>query len=115
MPTVLPFRVINKVILDSGYEIYEESEKYLKNYKQVNSTRGMDNFDMLNLQLDTAKRKLEYAISKRIPKVVFIHGVGEGVLKERLHDELKKHAHVKHFNNNWQQQFGFGATEIFLK
>jgi len=41
------------------------------------STKGMDNFDMLSLQLDTAKRKIEYAISKRISKIVFIHGVGE--------------------------------------
>ena len=50
-----------------------------------------------------------------ISKIIFIHGVGEGVLKDRLHDVLKSHAQVKHFNNNWQQQFGFGATEIFLK
>jgi hypothetical protein len=46
----------------------------------IKSTRGLDNYDMLNLQLDTAKSKIEFAISKRISKVVFIHGVGEGVL-----------------------------------
>ena len=32
----------------------------------IKSTKGMDNFDMLTLQLNTAKRKIEYAISKRI-------------------------------------------------
>ena len=41
----------------------------------VNSTRSMSNHDMLTLQLDTAKRKLEFAINKRIQKIVFIHGV----------------------------------------
>ena len=40
----------------------------------------MQNYDMLNLQLDTAKRRLDFAISKRIQRVVFIHGVGEGFL-----------------------------------
>ena len=51
----------------------------------IKSTKGMDNFDMLTLQLNTAKNKIEYAISKRISKVIFIHGVGEGVLKSELH------------------------------
>ena len=36
------------------------------------SAKGMTNFDMLNLQLDTAKRQLEFAIQKRIQKVVFM-------------------------------------------
>ena len=49
-------------------------------HQLTTSTRGMSNFDILNLQLDTAKRQLEFAIKKRIQKVVFIHGVGEGVL-----------------------------------
>ena len=44
----------------------------------IKSTKGMDNFEMLTLQLNTAKRKIEYAISKRISKIIFIHGVGEG-------------------------------------
>ncbi len=50
----------------------------------VKNTKGLGNYEMLNLQLDTAKRQLEFAMSKRIQKVVFIHGVGEGVLKEEL-------------------------------
>ena len=43
----------------------------------TNSTQGMTNHDMLTLQLDTARRQLDFAIRKRIQKVVFIHGVGE--------------------------------------
>ena len=53
----------------------------------VENTRNLDNCDMLSMQLNTAKRKLEYAISKRFSKVVFIHGVGEGVLKRELPNE----------------------------
>ena len=54
-------------------------EKLVKSYKH------MSNYDILTLQVDTAERQLLFAISKRIPKVVFIHGVGEGVLKDELH------------------------------
>ena len=52
--------------------------------KLVPSKRGMSNYDILNLQMDTAKRQMDFAIRNRMPKLVFIHGVGEGVLKAEL-------------------------------
>ena len=76
------------------------------------STRGMTNFDMLNLQLDTAKRQLEFAIGKRIQKVVFIHGVGEGVLKEELKYLFKKYP-VDFYDAEYQK-YGLGATEVYI-
>lgn len=76
------------------------------------STRGMTNFDMLNLQLDTAKRQLEFAIRKRIQRVVFIHGVGEGVLKEELKYLFKKYP-VDYYDADYQK-YGLGATEVYI-
>ena len=80
--------------------------------KLVKSVRGLDNYDMLNLQLDTAKRKVEFAISKRFSKVVFIHGVGEGVLKSELQRLLNKYP-VKHYDASYKQ-YGAGATEVYI-
>ncbi len=79
----------------------------------VKSTRGLSNFDMLNLQLDTAKRQLDFAIQKRIQKVVFIHGVGEGVLKEELHYLFKKYDNLKYYDADYQK-YGLGATEVYI-
>jgi len=76
------------------------------------STRGMSNFDMLNLQLETAKRQLEFAIRKRIQKVVFIHGVGEGVLREELNYLFKKYP-VDFYDADYQK-YGLGATEVHI-
>ncbi|WP_343485806.1 Smr/MutS family protein [Allomuricauda sp. d1] len=81
--------------------------------KLTKSTRGMTNFDMLNLQLDTAKRQLEFAMRKRIQKVVFIHGVGEGVLKEELKYLFKKYDNVKFYDAEYQK-YGLGATEVYI-
>lgn len=81
-------------------------------HKLVKSSKGLDNFDMLNLQIDTAKRKLEYAIQKRISKVVFIHGVGEGVLKSELKFLLQKYP-VKVYDASYQK-YGLGATEVYI-
>lgn len=77
------------------------------------STRGMSNFDMLNIQLETAKRQLEFAIDKRIQKVVFIHGVGEGILKEELHYLFGKYDNLEHYDADYQK-YGLGATEVYI-
>ncbi|SDL92863.1 Smr/MutS family protein [Kriegella aquimaris] len=77
------------------------------------STRGMSHYDMLNLQLDTAKRQLEFAIRKRIQKVVFIHGVGEGVLKEELCYLFGRYENVKFYDADYQK-YGLGATEVYI-
>ncbi|MDC9721473.1 MAG: Smr/MutS family protein [Urechidicola sp.] len=80
--------------------------------KLTKSTKGMDNYDILSLQMDTAKHKIEFAIRNRIPRVVFIHGVGEGVLKEELHFLLNRYP-VKLSEASYQK-YGMGATEVYL-
>lgn len=77
------------------------------------STKGMSNYEMLNLQLDTAKRQLEFAMKKKIQKVVFIHGVGEGVLKEELYYLLNRYDNLKFYDANYQK-YGLGATEVYM-
>jgi dsDNA-specific endonuclease/ATPase MutS2 len=78
----------------------------------VASTRGMDNYDILTTQLNTAKHKLEFAIRNRIPKIVFIHGVGEGVLKSEL-EFLLKNYQVDFYEASFQK-YGLGATEVYI-
>lgn len=82
-------------------------------HQLVKSTQGLGNFDMLNIQLETAKRQLDFAIRKRIQKVVFIHGVGEGILKEELHYLFKKYHNLKYYDADYQK-YGLGATEVYI-
>ncbi|MFD1063750.1 Smr/MutS family protein [Winogradskyella litorisediminis] len=77
----------------------------------TDSTRGMTNFDMLNLQLDTARRQLDFAIKQRMPKMVFIHGVGEGVLRQELYTVLRRYNNVTFYDADYRE-FGLGATEV---
>ncbi len=79
----------------------------------THSAKGMSNFDILNLQLETAKRQLLFAIEKRIQKVVFIHGVGEGVLKEELYYLFKRYENVSYYDADYQK-YGLGATEVYI-
>ncbi len=79
----------------------------------VKSPKGMSNHDMLTLQLDTARRQLDFAISKRIQKIVFIHGVGEGVLKLELEYLFGRYDNIKFYDANYQK-YGLGATEVYI-
>lgn len=75
------------------------------------STKGMTNFEILNLQLDTARNQLEFAIKKRIPKMVFIHGLGEGVLRQELETLLNRYNNISYYDADFAT-YGFGATEV---
>lgn len=79
----------------------------------VKSSRGMSNHDMLTIQLDTARQRLDFAIRKRIQKIVFIHGVGEGVLKMELEYLFGRYDNVKFYDANYQK-YGLGATEVYI-
>ena len=82
--------------------------------KLVPSKRGMNNYDILTLQMETAKRQLDFAIKNRMPKVVFIHGVGEGVLKAELDFMLGRYDNISFQDANYQK-YGLGATEVYIK
>ena len=79
----------------------------------VNSSKGMSTHDMLTLQLNTAQRQLEFAISKRIQKIVFIHGVGEGILKMELDYLFGRYDNIKFYDANYKK-YGLGATEVYV-
>lgn len=82
--------------------------------KLVPNKRGMSNFEILNLQMETAKGQLDFAIRNRMPKVVFIHGVGEGVLKAELDFLLGRYEGISFQDANYQK-YGLGATEVYIK
>lgn len=82
-------------------------------HQLVPSNRGLSNHEILNIQLDAAKRQLEFAMGKRIQKVVFIHGVGEGILKEELYYLFKRYENVNYYDADYQK-YGLGATEVYI-
>lgn len=102
--------------------VKERKEKYevsapefdLHIEKLVPNKRGMSNYDILTLQSETAKRHIEFAIRNRIPKIVFIHGVGEGILKSELDFLLGRYDNIAFQDANYQK-YGLGATEVYIK
>ena len=82
-------------------------------HKLVKKSKGLSNFDMLNIQLDTAKRQLDFAMSKRIQRVVFIHGVGQGVLRAELEYLFRGYENIQISEGDYRK-YGVGAMEIYI-
>ena len=73
----------------------------------------LGNHEKLNIQLETVKKRLDFAFRKKIQRVVFIHGVGEGVLKEELKYLLKRYDNLDFYDADFQK-YGVGATEVYI-
>ncbi len=82
-------------------------------HKLIKNQKGLTNFDMLNIQLDTAKRQFDFAVSKRISRVIFIHGVGAGVLKAELRYFFQKYDNIQVRDADYKK-YGLGAMEIYI-
>jgi len=82
--------------------------------KLLPSSRGMDKHDILTYQLETARRQIEFAIQKRIQRIVFIHGQGEGILKLELEYLIGRYRNVSFEDANYQK-YGSGATEVYFQ
>lgn len=79
----------------------------------INNHKSLSNFQILNIQVDTAKYKLDFAIRKRIQKVIFIHGVGQGVLKAELEYLIKRYEGLS-FKDADFYKYGQGAIEVYI-
>ena len=75
----------------------------------------MSNAQMLDLQLRTFETKFENAIASGMDEIVFIHGVGNGVLKQEIQRKLAGHKNVAWFQDAQKEKFGYGATRIKIK
>jgi len=82
-------------------------------HQLISKSKGLNNFEMLTIQLDEAKRQLNFAISKKIQRIVFIHGVGEGVLRIELEYLFKRYEKLKFYDADYQK-YGVGATEVYI-
>ena len=80
----------------------------------VDTTAGMNNADMLNLQLDTVRTTMTQHLRRKGQKIVFIHGKGEGVLRKAVIELLKKDYPKAELQDASFREYGFGATLVTI-
>lgn len=83
-------------------------------HELLDNTTNMTNAEMLDYQLGVFRRTLEEHKDHKGQKIVFIHGKGEGVLRNAILKELK----TKYRNYTYQdasfREYGFGATMVII-
>jgi hypothetical protein len=66
----------------------------------------------LSIQLRLLEQKLDAAYVAGQHTMIVIHGIGNGTLREAVHDVLRHTPYVRSFSNYWMAAYGWGATEV---
>lgn len=109
-----------------GYKVYDASKarQHLESPRSVidlhiekltDDWKHMSNYEILSLQLKTFEKYYHLSVIHHQPSLIVIHGVGEGVLRNEIHDILRLKKEVKSFVNQFHPAYGYGATEIFFQ
>lgn len=81
----------------------------------LETTAGMTSGDILDYQLDIFRRVLDQYKNKKGQKIIFIHGKGEGVLRQAVIHELNyKYKHFQYQDASFQE-YGYGATQVTIR
>ena len=81
----------------------------------LETTAGMNSFDMLNYQLDVVRKTMDENLKYKGKKIVFIHGKGEGVLRNAISQEIRRKYPRCLSQDASFQKYGFGATMVIIK
>jgi hypothetical protein len=109
-----------------GYKIYDASKgrQHLEPARSVvdlhiekltDDWRHLSNYEILSMQLKAFEKYYQLSVAHHQPSLTVIHGVGEGVLRDEIHEKLRLKKEVKSFVNQFHPSFGYGATEIFFQ
>lgn len=81
----------------------------------LDSTKGMSRAEMLNHQIDEFRKVMDANLRNHGQKIVFIHGKGEGVLRQALLKELTHRYKGHDVSDASFREYGFGATQVVIK
>ena len=74
----------------------------------------LDDWQRLHTQMQHVRKCLEAAMNQQCRKLVFIHGVGTGVLKSELRNYLARFENLEVKDADYRE-YGSGATEVIIK
>jgi hypothetical protein len=111
---------------NAGFRVYEASKAkdYLPPARSVvdlhiekitDNWSHLSNHEILTIQLNEFEKYFHLAELHHLPSIIMIHGIGEGKLRDEIHELLRFKKSVKYFVNQYHHLYGFGATEIFFK
>ena len=84
-------------------------------HELLDNFNNLTNTEMLTVQMNKFHEELGKAISSGAKKIVFIHGVGNGTLKNELRRELQRKYSKYASQDASFREYGYGATMVILR
>lgn len=81
-------------------------------HELLDNHRGMSNGEIIQVQLEHFERTLRIAEEKKIGRVIYIHGIGQGVLRAEIRKMLHQYYPHCTFMDGPYEHYGYGATEV---
>ena len=79
----------------------------------VDNIAGLSSHDMFLLQMKHFEKTLESAMANNFKKVTFIHGIGNGVLKNAITEKLKEYENLQDKSASLAE-YGHGAIDVLI-
>ncbi len=80
----------------------------------LDNIEGLKPHDMLNIQIEYFIRCVESAVERNFHKVTFIHGVGNGSLKNAIIKKLQEYESMENHSASLAK-FGVGAIDVVIR
>lgn len=104
---------VSKEKLDGSKRSSDVWEIDLHIEELLDSHIGLSNTEILIKQMTEFRSFVKKAQERMISKLIIIHGVGEGVLKNEIRTFLSKKDNIEYFDASYLE-YGKGATEVRL-
>lgn len=105
---------------NTPFKVTKQEKKIIKEvdlhlHELVENEQGLLPEDMIAIQMQAFECELASAIAQSYEKIVFIHGVGSGVLKARIRTTLDRDYPQLDYQDASFQKYKFGATLVNLR
>lgn len=106
--------ILSKYVTNTKYQYEKIVEIDLHLEELVEFPMRLDDWQRLHTQMQHVKKCMEAALNQRFRKLVFIHGVGQGVLKSEIRSYLAQFENIVVKDADYRE-YGSGATEVVIK
>ena len=83
-------------------------------HELIEDQSGLQDRTKLDVQLNHFERMMRIAGEQRVKRVIFIHGVGKGVLRNQIRTRLDSYYPDCNVRDANPREYGAGATEVIL-
>ncbi|MDP2422909.1 MAG: DUF2027 domain-containing protein [Bacteroidales bacterium] len=101
----------NQALIDRHCTVPSEAEVDLHISALRDDYAHLSKHEILKLQIDYFKRTLDSALMHQYRKIIYIHGIGNGVLRDGLLQQLHEYEELRVQTASFER-YGYGAIEV---